>query len=530
MLQTARSYRGMVTAPHHLAARAGLRVLEDGGNAVEAMVAAAAAITVVYPHMNALGGDNFWLIHTPGKDVVGIDACGGAAAAADIDFYRSQGFETIPSRGGLAALTAAGAVSGWQEALRMSREDWGGAVPLARLLEDAVYFAKDGVAVTHSLADNIRSKRDELEDAFGFSEKYLQEGEPPEVGTRFRQPRIAETLTRLAATGLDDFYRGELARMLAADLQRAGTPLRLEDLNAHHARIVAPLSLRVAGHDLYNMPPPTQGLASLILLGIYERLGIRDVDSAEYVHALVEAAKRAFRVRDRYVTDPDYMTVDPSDFLQGDMLDEMAADIDPAAALPWPETASQGDTVWLGAIDGDGRAVSFIQSIYWEFGSGVVLEDTGITWQNRGTSFSLDPNHHNALKPGRRPFHTIQPALARLSDGRVMPYGTMGGEGQPQTQAMIFSRHVLHGQDLQAAVTAPRWLLGRTWGAETTNLRIENRFDAGVIAALRKRGHDVEEIGPYDDLTGHAGALVRHPSGLIEGASDPRSDGLAAGF
>ncbi|MDH3703653.1 MAG: gamma-glutamyltransferase family protein, partial [Alphaproteobacteria bacterium] len=514
MLETARSYRGMVTAPHHLAARAGLRVLEDGGNAIEAMVAAAAAITVVYPHMNALGGDNFWLIHAPEADVVGIDACGGAATAANVDFYRDRGFEAIPSRGGLATLTVAGAVSGWQEALRISREGWGGAMPLERLLEDAIHFAADGVAVTHSLADNIRSKRAELANVSGFAENFLVSGEPPAVGARFRQPRIATSLARLATAGLDDFYRGDLARAIAADLERAGAPLRLEDLNRHRARIVTPLSLQVAGHTVYNMPPPTQGLASLMLLGIYARLGVREAETFAYVHTLVEATKRAFRIRDRYVTDPEYMTVDPGEFLASDVLDDLAADIDPAEALPWPQAASTGDTVWLGAIDGDGRAVSFIQSIYWEFGSGVVLDESGITWQNRGTSFSLNPAHHNALQPFRRPFHTIQPALARLSDGRAMVYGTMGGEGQPQTQAMIFSRHVLHDQDLQQAVNAPRWLLGRTWGAETTDLRIENRFDPAMIAALRKSGHDVHEIGPFDAVMGHAGALVDHPNGL----------------
>ena len=198
--------------------------------------------------------------------------------------------------------------------------------------------------------------------------------------------------------------------------------------------------------------------------------------------------------------------------------------------MPWPEALSKGDTVWLGAVDDQGRAVSFIQSIYWEFGSGTVLDKTGITWQNRGTSFSLDPRHHNCLKPGRRPFHTIQPALARLSDGRVMPYGTMGGEGQPQTQAMIFSRHVLHGQELQQAVSAPRWLLGRTWGKNTTNLRIENRFDPAVITALNNAGHDVQEVGAFEEIMGHAGALVHHRGGLIEGAADPRSDGQVAAF
>jgi len=530
MLQTTRSYGGMVVAPHHLAAHAGLRVLQEGGNAIEAMVAAAAAITVVYPHMNAMGGDNFWLIHAPGEEVIGIDACGGAAAAADIDFYRRQGQAAIPSRGPLAALTVAGAVSGWDEALKVSRGSWGGTLPLARLLEDAIRHAGDGVAVTRTLAENARAKFAELENAPGFRQAHLIDGALPTEGARLRQPRIAATLRRLAEAGLDDFYRGDMARAVAADLECAGTPLRLADLERHHALHVAPLSVQVAGHRVYNMPPPTQGLASLILLGVYQRLGVDAAEGFDFVHGLVEATKRAFRVRDRYVTDPAYMTVDPASFLVPDVLDAMAADIDPARALPWPEATPGGDTVWLGAIDREGRAVSFIQSIYWEFGSGMVLGETGITWQNRGTSFSLDPEHHNCLRPGRRPFHTIQPALARLADGRVMPYGTMGGEGQPQTQAMVFARHVLHGEPLQQAVSGPRWLLGRTWGAETTNLRIENRFDPAVIAALREAGHDVEEIGPFDEVMGHAGALVHHPDGLIEGAADPRGDGTAAAF
>ena len=208
----------------------------------------------------------------------------------------------------------------------------------------------------------------------------------------------------------------------------------------------------------------------------------------------------------------------------------MAAEVSRDKALPWPEVAVPGDTVWLGAADSEGRVVSFIQSIYWEFGSGVVLPETGITWQNRGVSFGLDPSHTNSLAPYRRPFHTIQPALSRLSDGRVMSYGTMGGEGQPQTQAMVFARHVLFGQELQQAVTAPRWLLGRTWGASATNLRIENRFDPDVLKALIDAGHDVEVLGDFDDVMGHAGAVVLHPDGLMEGAADPRGNGQPAGF
>ena len=248
MLETKLAFRGMVTAPHHLAARAGLRVLEDGGNAIEAMIAAAAAITVVYPHMNAMGGDNFWLIHTPGKKVVGIDACGGAAAKADVKFYRQQGFEAIPSRGNLAALTVAGAVSGWQEALNFSRETWGGKLPLDRLLEDAVYYADNGVAVTRTQAENTRAKFEELKQAPGFMKNFLINGSLPRYGAKFCQPRIAKTLRKLADSGLEDFYRGELARAIAADLERAGSPLRREDLQRHHALRVEPLSLDVVGH------------------------------------------------------------------------------------------------------------------------------------------------------------------------------------------------------------------------------------------------------------------------------------------
>ena len=210
------------------------------------------------------------------------------------------------------------------------------------------------------------------------------------------------------------------------------------------------------------------------------------------------------------------------------MLDELTSGVDAKKASPWPDAQLGGDTVWLGGMDADGRTVSFIQSIYWEFGSGVVLEGSGVLWQNRGTSFSLDDKHHNCLKPFRRPFHTIQPAMASLDDGRLMAYGTMGGEGQPQTQAMIFSRHALFGQHLQQAVNAPRWLLGRTWGENSTSLKIESRFDAKIIEALKAAGHQVELVGDFEEMMGHAGALVYHPNGLIEGASDPRSDGLVA--
>lgn len=528
MLNTPAALGGMVVAPHHLAAQAGRDVLRDGGNAVEAMVAAAAAIAVVYPHMNAIGGDGFWVIHEPGREPIAVEACGPAAARADRAFY--AGLDAIPSRGPTAALTVAGTVSGWATALEAARA-WGPALPLPRLLADAIRHARDGVAVSASQSALTRDKLPGLKDAPGFAGTYLVDGAPPRIGHLLRQPALAATLEALAARGLDDFYRGGVAERLAAGLAAVGSPVSGEDLARYRARVVEPLSVRLSDARVFNLPPPTQGLSTLMILGIFERLGVREGEGFAHLHGLVEATKRAFRVRDRLVTDPDRLPSDPRAQLEPAVLDALAREIDPARALPWPDPSKPGDTIWMGAIDRAGRAVSFIQSVYWEFGSGVVVPGTGVVWQNRGTSFSLDPRALNALEPGRKPFHTLNPSLALFDDGRTMPFGTMGGEGQPQTQAAVFTRYARFGSTLQQAVTAPRWLLGRTWGDVTTTLKLESRFDPALVAALRAAGHDVEVLAaPFSDTMGHAGALVRHADGRIEGAADPRSDGAAAGL
>lgn len=526
MLHTATALGGMITAPHHLASEAGLRVLRDGGNAVEAMVAAAAAIAVVYPHMNAVGGDGFWLIAEPGRGPTGIDAAGWSAQAATPDFYASQGLDAIPARGPLAALNVAGTIAGWAKALEIG----GGELPLGRLLEDAIAHARNGVPVTRGQEDLSREKLEELRDVPGFAETYLPGGNPPVVNDIIKFPALAETLERLADAGLDDFYRGETARANAAFLESAGSPLRFEDFAAFEARQVTPLEVTLSSGTVYNMPPPTQGVSSLTILALFERLGISEAEGFDHVHGLVEASKQAFLLRNAHVTDPDFMTADPNDWLKSEFLGGLADNIDPATALGWPQPTKPGDTIWMGCIDGKGRAVSFIQSVYWEFGSGVTNPETGVLFQNRGNGFTLDPAHPNVLAPRKRPFHTLNPAMARLSDGRVLSYGTMGGEGQPQTQAAVFSRYAMFGQPLQEAVTAPRWLLGRTWGEESTTLKLESRFDPALIATLRAAGHNVDVMEPFSSIMGHAGAVCRHDSGLIEGAADPRSDGKAAGF
>jgi gamma-glutamyltranspeptidase/glutathione hydrolase len=244
----------------------------------------------------------------------------------------------------------------------------------------------------------------------------------------------------------------------------------------------------------------------------------------------VEAVKRAFVIRDRHITDPAYMTIDPQELLAPAALDALAARIDRARAAPWGGGRGPADTVWMGVIDGAGRAVSFIQSVYHEFGSGVVLRTSGVCWQNRGCSFSLDERALNALQPGRKPFHTLNPALALLRDGRTMVYGSMGGDGQPQTQSAVFTRTLVHGMNPAAAIAAPRWLLGRTWGQTTETLKLEGRFAPEVVAELRRRGHAIDVHPDFDETMGHAGCAIRHANGTFEGASDPRSDGAVAAF
>jgi len=528
----------MVTAPHHLATSAAASVLREGGNAIEAMVAAASTIAVVYPHMNSIGGDGFWIISEPGQAPVAIDACGRAAGLASIDWYREQGVTgtVIPGRGPLAANTVAGAISGWQEALVHSTR-MGGKLPVSRLLADAIYYAKNGAPVTQSQVNFTTKFLPELGHQPGFATQFLNETVIPKVNTLRTYSALGNTLQALSSKGLEDFYRGDIAASNAAQLEALGSPLRLADFHAHRAQSVKPLSVKVAGATLYNMTPPTQGLASLMILAIFDKLrirhNIREAEGFEYLHAIVEATKQAFKVRNRHIADPATMSergVTPERFLTDAFIDQCADAVDMKKALPWPEKTIHGDTIWMGTADSSGRMVSYIQSVYWEFGSGVVLTDTGVGMQNRGSSFLLDASSHIALAPNKKPFHTLNPAMARFDDGRTMVYGNMGGDGQPQSQSAVFSRYAMFGQTLQAAVSAPRWLLGKTWGQESTTLKFENRTDEKALQALRDAGHDVEVLEDYSDTMGHAGAIVRQPDGLYLGAADPRSDGVVAGY
>jgi gamma-glutamyltranspeptidase/glutathione hydrolase len=521
-----------VAAPHRLAAETGQTVLAAGGNAVEAMLAMAATVAVVFPHMNGIGGDGFWLVREPGGKVHAVEACGPAGSPATIGRYRDKGYDAVPPRGPDAALTVAGAVGGWQIALEMARA-FGGRLPLDLLLGDAVRHARDGYPVSVCEARYTSKEASELHRAPHFAEAFLTDGKTPEAGSLRRMPALAETLAQLAHAGLDDFYRGDVGREIAADLERIGAPVARRDFETYRARLVRPLSLRRRDSTLYNLPPPSQGLASLLLLGFDERLGARRAESVEHHHGLVEAAKRAFAIRDRVVTDPAFGDVDPERSLAPEILAREAAAISMRRAAPYPlPNPEDGDTIWMGAIDQNGLAVSYIQSLFWEYGSGCVLPQTGILWSNRGLAFSLDPAARNPLQPGRKPFHTLNPALAVFDDGRVLSYGTMGGEGQPQIQAQIFKRYADYGMGLADAVDAPRWLFGRAWRAPAPTLKVEDRFDPGLLRGLAALGHEVEDLGkPYAYSLGHAGMVLKQArNGRVEATHDPRSNGEALGL
>lgn len=520
-----------VAAPHAAACEAGLAILREGGNALEATIAVAATIAVVYPHMNGIGGDSFWVIREPSGKVRSIEACGFAGEHATIERYRSMELDAIPLRGPQATLTVPGAIGGWQMAMEMAKAN-SGRLPLDMLLHHAVTAAREGSAVGKSEARYIIKDDQALFGLPFFKEAYFSEGKQPAAGSLRRFPALAATLQHLAEAGLDDFYRGDVGREMAADLEKAGTPITRADLTKYRAAERQPLSARVGDCMVYMPQPPSQGIAALMMLGIFDQLGVTRGDSVDHLHGMIESVKRANSLRNRLVTEFDRIPEDLAPYLTETRFAREALQIDRERAAPWPlPRMEDGDTIWCGVIDGNGMAVSLIQSLFWEYGSGVVLPRTGVLMQNRGLGLSLDPASINALKQGRRPFHTLHAPLAVFDDGRTMSYGSMGGEVQPQITSNNFLRYARFGQSVTAALDAPRFTFGKAWNASRATVKMENRFDPALVAALQKRGHEVEiNPNPYADSFGHAGMLVKHADGRVLADHDPRADGGAMGI
>jgi gamma-glutamyltranspeptidase len=522
--------RGMVASPNHLASQAGLRLLQQGGNAVDAAVATSAALAVLYPQNTSLGGDLLALVYDArSDDVHALNASGRAARRATIEFYTSRGYREIPSRGPLAALTVPGAVDGWGKLLeRFGRLEFG------QVLRPAIEYAEQGSPVTDGLARWLRKDRDVLARYPSSAAAYLgRDGRPPGIGERLIQPGLARSLRVLTRGGCETFYRGALGREVAAALSGAGSPLSAEDFAAHRSDWQEPIRASYRGRTAYQLGPNTQGFAALEILNILNGWDLHELGegTAAYYHYLVEATRHAFRDRDRHLSDPDFVDIPLSELLSQEHADRLRAQIDPNRAGQGIPQPLGGDTVFLATADADGNLVALIQSIYWDFGSAFVAGETGIVLQNRGSFFSLDPAHPNRLEPEKRTFHTLIPAML-TEDGRPwLAYGTMGGEGQPQTQTALVTRIVDFGFDLQSAIEAPRWLLGRTWGAPSSFLHLEERIPLEVIDELRAMGHPVAVAPAWDEQLGHAQAVaIDRERGVLLGGADPRGDGAAVGY
>lgn len=508
------------TAPHWAATEAGMSVLQDGGTATEAMVAAAAVISVVYPHMNSIGGDGFWLVHNAGDDIpLAIDACG--RSAANIESYARGG---IPNRGGRAAITQAGTVRGWEQALS---SDANAKLPLSRLISDAIKWAEEGIEVTHSLQIAVDKLLADAETPDSFKALYAPNGNPIRAGEKFKNSALADTFKVLARDGLGSFYDGSIADKIASTLASEGSPLTAADISETAAEVVTPLSVTLEGIRCFNLPAPTQGVHSLQILSMVDRLKNEVKTDAQWAHLIVEATKQSFADRADILTDEAYAPSGYFSALTEQRLAEKTSKIDLNEAKAWPFVSEHGDTIWMGARDSNGQLVSFIQSIYWEFGSAVVIDGCGFVWNNRGTSFSLDESDINRLHPKKKPRHTLNPAMALFDSGKRLSYGTMGGEGQPQTQATLFSRYVWQGKSLEQSIAQGRWLLGRTWGDASNDLKVEADIADVIGEELTTKNHQWQRVEACNEMMGHAGAIA-DDDGQLTAATDPRSDGRAS--
>jgi gamma-glutamyltranspeptidase len=521
--QLATSAAAMVTSPHRLASEAGRNVLAAGGSAIDAAIAMGAVLAVVYPHFCGLGGDAIWLVSDENGRADTLSGIGQAAGTIE------RIPAPIPLRGPMSAITSACVVDSWGTAHDYAQERWGVQSDIATLLRPAIELAQLGFPLSRSQAFWLDFRREEAAGWPGFGAIYDTTGLDPEVD-RIRQPQLAESLRLIARDGTRSFYEGELASRIAAGLQAAGSPLTTNDLVRTKTRIEAPVRLVYRDLELLAPPPPTQGVTTLEIMALLERVGIADVaaESADFYHLLVEAIKQAFLSRGS-IGDPDFEVQDPTGWLAPERIAAKACQIDRRRALPWPHVFKQGDTVFFAAVDARGRTASVLQSLYFDWGSGVVAGDTGILWQNRGAAFSRDLSSPNRLRPGARPFYTLNPGIALKNDKPHLLYGTQGADGQPQTLATLLARVVDHGQDPAAALAAPRFLLGRTFSDSRDSLKIETPVGSGIIDELARRGHEISRLDPRSPIAGQAG-LIRIMDPLIEGAHDPRSDGIALGL
>ena len=526
---------GMVTSPHSLASSAGLDVLRAGGSAIDAAIAASAVLAVVYPHMTGLGGDAFWLIHDGvSGEIRALNGGGKAAEAATISALEARALNEIPLRGTVpATLTVPGVVASWIEAPAVY-----GRLPLGRVLESAVAYARDGFPVTGRLASFIEMMRDDLLKDREAAALFFPEGTAALAGAKLNNANLARTLQSIADLGWEGFYGGPVAAGMARFSEENGGLFRLGDFGRQKAVWGEPLVGHYRDVTLFNTPPPTQGFTVLEMFNLLEphQLHRNDFLGPDHVHLMVQAKQIAYHDRDQVLADPAFADVPVARLVSKEYAAERGRLIDGRSALKWDMVPSygslSGDTVYVAAVDRDGNAASLIQSLYGAFGSCVVAGSTGVILQNRGAYFSLDRAHPNRLEPGKIPLHTLIASMAKR-DGKLWSVlGCMGADGQPQIQLQLYSAMIDFGLDIQEALEMPRFLSGRfALGEARDTLHIESRFPKATIDMLAQRGHIINRWEAWNEMAGHAHGITIDPrNGMLSGGSDPRSDGAAIGY
>lgn len=525
---------GAVTASHPLAAQAGLEVLKDGGTATDAIIAMAAVLAVTRPHMNGIGGDAFGIFYDGETgEVTALNASGRSGALATPTFFREAGHDEIPGTGALS-VSVPGAVAGWVDAHQRF-----GTRPFADLLQPAIRFARDGFPVSTRLALDIEQQGGDLNEP--GRALYLPGGAPPTVGTLLANPELAASLETIARGGKDAYYRGAIGRRLAEFVAEQGGHLRASDFAAHTSTWVEPLRNDYLSHTIVVMPPNTQGPAQLAYMEMAKAYPLAEMghNSPEYLHTLIELKKLAFADRDRWVADPEMADVPIARLLDDEYLRERAGLVDPDAAaadvtpgfgddhMETQEDADDaGDTVYLTAVDQYGNAVSWIQSNFAGFGSGLLEPETGIVLHNRGSLYTLKDGHPNQVAPGKRPYHTLSPMMALHEDGSfAFTLGTPGGDSQPQSLLQIVNNMLLFDMTPQEAIEAPRF---RSYGG--VRVALENRVTPETVDGLLARGHDLGLIDGWTATFGGAQTIVYDAAnGVLTVGSDPRREayGLA---
>ena len=534
--------RGVVATSQPLASEAGIEVLREGGNAFDAAVATAAALNVVEPTSTGLGGDVFALYRTADGDVGAMRSCGGAPADATIEnveaalaedddadsYYPADGGYAVDDAGeagmpfyGPHAVTVPGTARGWEATVEEL-----GRLSLADALAPAIRYATEGYPVSEVIASYWASADDLFTDDHA-REAFLFDDEPPSVGQTVTLPRLGESMRKIAEEGADVVYEGEIAEAIADEVQSRGGFMTVDDLADFEVEWPDPVSTTYNGAEVYELPPNNQGLIALEALNVASELGAGeyDYDSPERVHYFAEAMKRAFHDGHRYITDPEYEEIPP--LASSEWAAERAAGVSETAShdvsfgVPNAD-AEDADTVLLTVADEAGNVVSYINSRFAGFGSGLVAGDTGIALQNRGASFSLDPDHPNSLKPGKRPFHTLIPGVVRFDEDDWAAFGVMGGYMQPQGHVQVISNLVDYGMPLQRALDEPRWRY-----RESGELALEPHFDDDAAAKLVRKDHDVRTLSPV--MFGGA-QIARNRDGTLSAATEPRKDGNAQGY